>query len=184
MSYLITREIAFDAGHRIPQHDSKCRNPHGHRYRVQGIVEAEDLVDTEGSNNQMVADFSMLKQTMTNYIHDVLDHGFICWKDDPLYGWLCNAALKVERQMNPDSDVLPGWKVIQFPYIPTAENIAKWCFWEIETAVMVEGMQQGNDAKLVQVNVWETPNAMASYTYEPIKERPSRGQGTFQMKVQ
>src|SRR5260363_127088 len=28
----ITRQLAFDAGHRIPDHQSRCRNLHGHRY--------------------------------------------------------------------------------------------------------------------------------------------------------
>lgn len=175
MSFLITREIQFDAGHRVPNHESKCRNPHGHRYKVQIMVEANKVVDAEGTSEEgMVADFGMLKYLLTNYIHDVLDHGFIVWHDDPLYGWLCNAAMALE----PDT----GWKVIEFPYIPTAENIAKWCFWELETAVMVEGQNLGNNAKLVRVNVYETPNSMASYA--PDRPEPNSGQGAFQMKVQ
>lgn len=28
-----TRRLEFDAGHRVPLHESKCKNPHGHRGR-------------------------------------------------------------------------------------------------------------------------------------------------------
>ena len=31
----ITRKLEFDAGHRIPDHTSQCRNLHGHRYTVE-----------------------------------------------------------------------------------------------------------------------------------------------------
>ena len=30
----ITRKLEFDAGHRIPDHNSQCRNLHGHRYTL------------------------------------------------------------------------------------------------------------------------------------------------------
>jgi 6-pyruvoyltetrahydropterin/6-carboxytetrahydropterin synthase len=31
----ITRKLEFDAGHRIPDHKSQCRNLHGHRYTLE-----------------------------------------------------------------------------------------------------------------------------------------------------
>lgn len=156
MSYLITREIQLDAGHRVPNHKSKCRNVHGHRYRIQAVVEAQETVSTKGSSDEdMVADFGDLKRLMTELIHDPLDHGFIVWREDRLYGWLCNASKEIEK--------VEAWKVIEFPYIPTAESIAKWCFQELEPKVMALGLENESQAQLVQVNVWETPNSVASF---------------------
>ena len=31
----VTRRLEFDAGHRIPDHRSQCRNLHGHRYVLE-----------------------------------------------------------------------------------------------------------------------------------------------------
>ena len=31
----ITRRLEFDAGHRIPNHQSQCRHLHGHRYALE-----------------------------------------------------------------------------------------------------------------------------------------------------
>ena len=75
MAYLISKEIEFDAGHRVPLHESKCKNPHGHRYRLK--VEIEGKLITEGPESGMVRDFSIVKQLMMERIHDVYDHSFI-----------------------------------------------------------------------------------------------------------
>lgn len=40
---LITRRLEFDAGHRIPDHQSQCRYLHGHRYDHAFLVYAGDL---------------------------------------------------------------------------------------------------------------------------------------------
>jgi 6-pyruvoyltetrahydropterin/6-carboxytetrahydropterin synthase len=180
VSYLITRDIEFDAGHRVPNHKSKCRNPHGHRYKVRAGVEADELITMQGASDEdMVADFGDLKTLMMQRIHDVLDHGFIAWRDDTLYGWLCNAAVTID----PDQ----GWRIIEFPYIPTAENIAKWCFEQLEDDIWAMGSVAGNSARLLWVQVFETPNASAIYDGVPdvdTADAPNQGQASFQFKVE
>src|SRR5262245_56527683 len=75
--YYISKEVQFDAGHRVPNHDSKCRNPHGHRYRVEAWLTG-DLVTTPGAPDEgMLMDFGALKKILMREIHDKLDHGFI-----------------------------------------------------------------------------------------------------------
>ena len=34
----ITTRLEFDAGHRIPNHKSNCKNLHGHRYAIEVTV--------------------------------------------------------------------------------------------------------------------------------------------------
>ena len=46
----ITRRIEFDAGHRIPNHQSQCRHLHGHRYALEitlggGVIDAAGQPD-------------------------------------------------------------------------------------------------------------------------------------------
>lgn len=79
---IITREIGIDAGHRVPDHRSKCKSPHGHRYRVQ--LEVSGLVQGSGAENGMVKDFSILKQVMMEYIDEPFDHAFIISQYDKM----------------------------------------------------------------------------------------------------
>src|SRR3954464_3160774 len=117
-NYTVSKEIEFDAGHRVTNHASKCRNPHGHRYRIRVSITGE-LVTTAGASNEgMLADFGDLKNLMMDLVHEPLDHGFIVYEDDKLM----QAALSVDYTINKE----PPWKVIVFPYIPTAENLARW----------------------------------------------------------
>ena len=41
----ITKRLEFDAGHRIPQHKSQCRNLHGHRYALEITLEGDARFD-------------------------------------------------------------------------------------------------------------------------------------------
>lgn len=144
---LISKEIEFDAGHRVSTHGSKCRNPHGHRYKVRVTCEGEIIDDPSRTDHGMLIDFGNLKTIMNNRIHDVLDHGFIVWEDDI-----------VTRKMMDEFAKEYDWNYIVFPYIPTAENIARWAWNEIVDDIQVEF---GNDLKLYEVAIWETPTSVA-----------------------
>ena len=54
----ITRRLEFDAGHRIPNHQSQCRHLHGHRYALE-ITLGGGVIDAAGRpDDGMVMDFS------------------------------------------------------------------------------------------------------------------------------
>lgn len=149
--FRISKEIQFDAGHRVPDHSSKCKNPHGHRYRVVAHLESEALME-DGSETGMVKDFGFLKRLLTTHVHDYLDHGFIVYKGDlPM-------LTMFDHQWG-DKQYSIMWKIIEFPYVPTAENIARWVYERLDHYI-------GNQPnfELVKVEVWETPTSMAEYT--------------------
>lgn len=138
--FAVTKEIQFDAGHRVPMHASKCRNPHGHRYRVVACLTG--ALQQEGSSTGMVLDFGDIKTALTEKVHDVFDHGFIVkTTDDDMVEALNKGKLHL------------GWKVIYVPFDPTAENLAKH-FYDILDSELL-GVEY--------VEVWETPTSMARY---------------------
>jgi 6-pyruvoyltetrahydropterin/6-carboxytetrahydropterin synthase len=160
----ISKEIEFDAGHRVPNHESKCQNPHGHRYRVVAHVSG-DLVETEGDSQEgMVLDFGFLKQLLTVKVHDVFDHGFIVFAmDDPMLvalGELNDAEPKTLVDHTLGEENRFGWKVIVFPAVPTAENLALWIWNQLRHEV---GTMTNGRAWLTHVEVWETPTSCATY---------------------
>lgn len=147
MQYSIFKDVEFDAGHRVPNHNSKCRNPHGHRYKVRvGIT--GDLISTTGASDEgMVQDFGYLKSGMMKRIHDVLDHGFIIYNKD-----------EIMLDAFAPSSCGELFKIIVVPFIPTAENLAVWCGKQMEPVVERMG------CKLVGVTLWETPTSFAIVT--------------------
>ncbi len=72
MPHTISKDFTFAAAHFIPDHPGKCRNMHGHNYRVRVFLQADQL-DALG----MVVDFSYLKdlmhETVGIYDHRVLN---------------------------------------------------------------------------------------------------------------
>src|SRR5262245_40582673 len=65
-------EIVFDAGHRILGHQGKCSSPHGHTYRAEVFVRADEL-DQLG----FAIDFGSLKAPLKAWIDSHWDHAFL-----------------------------------------------------------------------------------------------------------
>lgn len=53
----ITTRLEFDAGHRIPNHNSQCKNLHGHRYALEITLSGEIITQENISENGMIMDF-------------------------------------------------------------------------------------------------------------------------------
>src|SRR5262249_36609774 len=102
--FSVTREIAFCYGHRLLEHDGKCRHLHGHNGRAV-ITLASASLDALG----MVMDFSKLKRVVGDWIDTALDHKMLLHRDDPV--------LPLLRQQ--------GEPVFVLEVNPTAENIAR-----------------------------------------------------------
>lgn len=153
MRTTMSKEIGFDAGHRVPGHRSKCRHPHGHRYRVIAYCTGDIVEEAGAADEGMLVDFGDLKKWMTELIHDVLDHGFIVYEDDQRMRQMFDFDVAVDKGESP-------FNIIVFPYVPTAENIARWCWEQLLPAVNKHW--RGN-LELAKVEVWETPTSMATY---------------------
>lgn len=142
-----SREIQFDMGHRIPNHKSKCRHPHGHRYKI--VARVEGMIHTDEDTNQgMVIDFGDLKKILMEKIHDVYDHGFMIWEKDRLGTYLSNF----------ESEVFEGPLNCHYvDFVPTAENIAEFFFDIIEEELNAIDWP----LRLAELSVYETPTSIA-----------------------
>jgi len=141
---IITKYVEFDMGHRVPYHKSKCKNPHGHRYRVE-VALSGDIIDLEGkSENGMIMDFKDVKKILMEEVHDKLDHGFMYWERDEKM-----TAFYAENGQ---------FLSIEVPFTPTAENIAGWLYNLLSKKY---GHKYDNNLKLEYVRLWETPTSVA-----------------------
>ncbi len=140
----ITTRLEFDAGHRIPNHKSQCRNLHGHRYALE-ITLSGDIITAENiSEHGMVMDFSDVKAIARASVVDVWDHAFLVYQKD----------IEVLNFLNS----LPDHKTVIFPTVPTAENMASEAFKILKSKYHDT---YGNHLKLEKVRLYETPNSWA-----------------------
>ncbi|SNS77583.1 6-pyruvoyltetrahydropterin/6-carboxytetrahydropterin synthase [Noviherbaspirillum humi] len=143
----ITRKLEFDAGHRIPDHKSQCRNLHGHRYVLE-ITLTGEVVDQDGeSDNGMIMDFSDVKTLAKQHLVDVWDHAFLVYeKDAPVREFLAS---------------MPDHKTVVVPRVPTVENLAVTAFDILKPAFE---QRFGRALRLKRVKLYETPNCWAEAT--------------------
>lgn len=141
---LITRRLEFDAGHRIPNHNSQCRHLHGHRYALE-ITLSGRIIDAEGASDQgMVMDFSQVKTIANETLVKHWDHAFLVYqKDQAVAEFLAS---------------LPGHKTVVLGVVPTAENLAAEAFRVLDAAYLDT---YGTELRLERVRIYETPNNWA-----------------------
>ena len=147
MSTSIRRWVETDTGHRVPNHSSKCRHIHGHRYRWEAEIQG-DIIDVEGVSEQgMLIDFSTISSILNKYIHDIVDHAFLIYSGDTV-------MLDSLQSLGEEH------RTVVMPFIPTAENLAKWAFEQVSPHISTE---YGNRIRLVAMHVRETPKSWASW---------------------
>ena len=147
MTSTIRRWIETDTGHRVPNHKSKCKHIHGHRYRWEAEIEGDVVTERGVSEEGMLIDFSDISHILTKYIHDVVDHAFIVYEGDK--------EVKSALSLLGDEH-----RTVVVSFIPTAENLAKWAFEQIEDKIT---SSYGNRLRLVAMHVRETPNSWAAW---------------------
>lgn len=146
---LITKEIEIDMAHRVPFHQSKCRNLHWHRYKIEVWVD-DKLIDEYWHPAQwMVIDFSDLKAVMMEVLDDKFDHWAVFYEED-LYVYYMQKMIGIWDQ-NPN-------KMHYVNFIPTAENLCKYWFWLLKPEL------EERWVAIFHCKIWETPTSTAIYT--------------------
>ncbi|GHA36628.1 6-carboxytetrahydropterin synthase QueD [Salinimicrobium marinum] len=106
----ITKQFSFETGHALYGYDGKCKNVHGHSYKLWVTVLGEPVSDEKDVKLGMVIDFGDLKKMVKQEIVDVFDHATVFNKNTP------HIELAQELQSR-------GHDVILVDYQPTSENM-------------------------------------------------------------
>jgi 6-pyruvoyltetrahydropterin/6-carboxytetrahydropterin synthase len=130
--FKVSREIDFCYGHRLLNYDGKCKYLHGHNGRAIITIESATL-DERG----MVLDFSDIKDVVSTWIDEKLDHRMLLHKTDP--------AVPLLEKM--------GEPLFLMDENPTAENIARLIF----------DFTASRGFPIVECQLWETPRCFATY---------------------
>jgi len=142
MTVFLDRWVEFDAGHRVPDHASKCRHPHGHRYRLEVYVTGVVKHDRGDAEDGMVCDFGILGGIL-DQIAIRYDHTFLVAEHDKtMRDFLAQEAFR--------------HVVIGGP--PTAEVLVERMAVEVAD-LLPDGIT------LSCAKLWETPKCQATFSF-------------------
>lgn len=106
----ITKQFSFETGHALYGYDGKCKNVHGHSYKLSVTVIGTPINDPAHVKHGMVIDFGDLKKIVKSEIVDVFDHATVFNKNTP--------HVELAKELSER-----GHHVILVDYQPTSENM-------------------------------------------------------------
>lgn len=139
----ITKQFSFETGHALYGYDGKCRNVHGHSYKLWVTVIGIPVSDTTNVKYGMVIDFSDLKKIVKEEIVDVFDHATVFNKNTP--------HVELAKELSDR-----GHNVLLVDYQPTSEMMI------IAFAEKIKN-RLPNNVKLHSLKLQETETCHASW---------------------
>lgn len=91
--WVIYKEFRFEAAHKLPHYQGKCKRLHGHSWLGRVYIQSRELINT-GPEQGMVMDFARVKEYLEPLLENYLDHHYL------------NATTGLE---NPTSEALAAW---------------------------------------------------------------------------
>ena len=139
----ITKQFTFETGHALYGYDGKCRNVHGHSYKLSVTVIGIPITDTSHVKLGMVIDFGDLKKIVKEEIVEPFDHATVFNKNTP--------HMELAKELKDR-----GHKVILADYQPTSENMVIDFASKIKTRLSKE-------IQLHSIKLRETETAFAEW---------------------
>ena len=141
--FTLKSEIQFDMAHYLSGYVGKCKNIHGHRYRLVVKVSSQTLHES-GQLRGMVDDFSEVKAVLKE-VHDLFDHKLVIEENEE--------GKRVVEKLNESGKV---FEILFVPCRPTAEEMSRHIFNEIKK----------RGVRVTEVELFETPTNSCIYTEE------------------
>ncbi|MBQ4913282.1 6-carboxytetrahydropterin synthase [Maribacter sp. MMG018] len=139
----ITKQFNFETGHALYGYDGKCRNVHGHSYKLSVTVIGRPITDVSHVKLGMVIDFGDLKKIVKEEIVDVYDHATVFNKNTP--------HIELAKELTDR-----GHNVILADYQPTSENMV------IDFAAKIKSRLPEN-IELFSLKLQETDSSFAEW---------------------
>ena len=139
----ITKQFDFETGHALYGYDGKCKNVHGHSYKLSVTVIGKPIADSNNVKYGMVIDFKDLKNIVESEIVDIFDHATVFNKNTP------HIELAEELKKR-------GHSVILVDYQPTSEMMI------IDFAKKIKD-KLPNPIQLHSLKLHETSNSYAEW---------------------
>ena len=127
--------------HALSNYDGKCKNIHGHTYKLFVTLIGVPCEDSTSPKNGMVLDFGDLKNIVKVPIVDVFDHALVV---------PANKGFEELRKFQETE------KYIEVPFQPTCENLTIYIAKIIQSKLP-------DTVSLYSVRLYETPTSYAEW---------------------
>lgn len=143
----VTKEFTFDTAHSLTFHEGKCRNLHGHTYKLQLSVVGTVVQDSEPDSG-MIADFGIIKKIVEDNWLSKVDHGYIFSNNAISDGGFSRELLQL----------LEKYEMLSYfmTFEPTCENLVREIFNQLNIPFKIAGME------ISEIKLWETPTSFAT----------------------
>lgn len=123
----VTKQFDFEAAHALWNYDGKCKNLHGHTYKLFVTVSGSPISNKSDNKYGMVMDFGDIKYIVKREIVNVFDHAVIISKDAP-YEKLTEVPEMFDRLLRTDYQPTCECMVHDFarrikPHLPEGVNL-------------------------------------------------------------
>ena len=142
----ITKQFSFETGHALYGYDGKCKNVHGHSYKLSVTVIGKPIDDNSNVKFGMVIDFTDLKKIVKEEVVDQFDHATVFNKNTP--------HIELARELQSRDH-----HVILVDYQPTSENMV------VDFANRIKG-RLPNGIALHSLKLQETETSFAEWFQE------------------
>jgi len=134
----VSKQFNFESAHALWNYDGKCKNIHGHTYKLFITVIGTPINNPEDVKQGMVIDFGDLKKIVKENIVDVFDHAVILNKKAP-YSSFKNVPQMFDRFITTDYQPTCENMVIHFAeiiktYLPKEVDLFSIRLYETETS--------------------------------------------------
>lgn len=106
----LTKIFSFETGHALYGYDGKCKNLHGHSYKLHVTIIGKPIEDQTNPKYGMVYDFGDLKNIVNQEIIDQFDHAIVLNQNTP--------HLDLGKHLKKE-----GHQIVFTDYQPTCENM-------------------------------------------------------------
>ena len=147
-SLSIVKEFSWSMAHMLANHAGKCKNIHGHTYKMQVEIARKGggVMNSPGKTDHgMVLEFDDLKTIINRIVVEPLDHAFLYWVDstDELEHEVAVLLKKHSR------------KLVEIGYRPTAENLA------MNYLEIINNALSSFKVEVIELILWESPTSFA-----------------------
>mgnify|MGYP003631432179 FL=1 len=139
----ITKQFTFETGHALYGYDGKCKNVHGHSYKLSVTVIGTPISDSTNVKFGMVIDFGDLKKIVNREIVNVFDHATVFNKNTP--------HVELAKELSDR-----GHNVLLVDYQPTSEMMV------IDFATKIQALLPEN-IQLHSLRLQETQTSCAEW---------------------
>lgn len=128
----VTKSFNFETAHALYGYDGKCKNIHGHSYKLFVTVKGKPIEDVSNPKFGMVIDFGDIKKIVKSKVVDWFDHAILLNQNSP-------------HQQLGEQLIAEGHKVIFTDYQPSCENMllhmVQLIQKELDTSVSLQALR-------------------------------------------